>query len=498
MTEKTAMDIDPDGVARYHQFAENYRQQCREKRLREAEWQRELNELDELAKSRTPKSVTTKATIETATPSAAQSEGVRKTDRANAAGLVFKTHDNARVTEVDRANDSVLDADGDAGFLAQFTANARAYATANTPAANPYPWWSWFDRNLEYRHRVMRDVLGHLVSDLRREWRKHCAGEISVVKRELEQQRRELGLSLREQVLECGRALREEAKAAHEQQEQRDSVIHYEMGVTRRELAVLKQEAALEREFKTREIEQLHDAVDMRAELQRGMNELGDQVASAQAAQAQGREDLLQREVAALREQVGREQEFKGREIEQLGDAVDMRVELQLGIKELRDRDASVQELLQREVAALCEQVGLQRELEDLRKQVAVVKSEIPSVPAVVEQLHGEHAELKREQTQLERELAKQKDRLGKLRVDQSVTDHSLKKLESVQQPVVELKFVTEDGCCFSLKDAHPDAIETWRRFAHELVAANDGVMFPSDPNNVISMPAPARKVGAA
>ena len=74
------MDIDPDGVARYHQFAENHRQQCREKRLREAEWQRELDELDELAKSRTPKSVTTKATIETATPSAAQSEGVRKTD----------------------------------------------------------------------------------------------------------------------------------------------------------------------------------------------------------------------------------------------------------------------------------------------------------------------------------------------------------------------------------------------------------------------------------
>ena len=51
--------------------------------------------------------------------------------------------------------------------------------------------------------------------------------------------------------------------------------------------AVLKQEAALEREFKTREIEQLHDAVDMRAELQRGMRELRDQVASAQAAQAQ-------------------------------------------------------------------------------------------------------------------------------------------------------------------------------------------------------------------
>jgi chromosome segregation ATPase len=182
------------------------------------------------------------------------------------------------------------------------------------------------------------------------------------------------------------------------------------------------------------------------------------------------------------------------------------RVELERHAKELRDeiavkRAALAQDegdALRREVAALREQIGLQRELESLRAQVAVAKAEIPKVPAIEARIDAELATHKAEQKRLEGELAKTKDRVGKLRVDQSVTDFSLKKLEQTQQPVVELKFVTEDGCCFSLKDAHPDAIETWRKFAHELVAANGGVMFPSDPNNVISMPIPRRSSDAA
>lgn len=146
---------------------------------------------------------------------------------------------------------------------------------------------------------------------------------------------------------------------------------------------------------------------------------------------------------------------------------------------------------MRREVAALREQIGLQRELESLRAQVAVAKAEIPQVPAIEARLNGEQAELKRELDRQARELAKQKDRLGKLRVDQSMTDFSLKKLERAQQPVIELKFVTEDGCCFSLKDANPGAVETWRRFAADLVAANNGTMFPNDPTGgVIELPA--------
>ena len=453
------MDIDPDGLARYHQFTEDYRQQCREKRAREAAWQCEL---DELAKPRVSESAT-------------KSEVVCKTDGVNyAGGIVHKTH----TSESGEQTKSV-------------TVTPPKVAPNETVA-----WWQWTQDHV--RHQVSeqeksarkhvqqhvrqaieefmamyRDVMGQVIASERKDMRAHVAGAVDPIKADLER---------------AGERMAEE----RERREQEDAVTRYEIGVVRRELTALREETA-------REVEQLRSAVDLRAEYLLAAKELREQVASAQAAQAQGREDLLQREVAVLREQVGREQELNAREIEQLQDAVDMRAELQLGIKELRDRDASAQaELLQREVAALREQIGLQRELESLRAKVATARAEIPSVPAVVEQIHGEHAELKREQTRLERELAKQKDRLGKLRVDQSVTDYSLKKLESAQQPVVELKFVTEDGCCFSLKDAHPDAIETWRRFAHELVAANDGVMFPSDPNNMISMPVPARKVGAA
>ena len=86
-------------------------------------------------------------------------------------------------------------------------------------------------------------------------------------------------------------------------------------------------------------------------------------------------------------------------------------------------------------------------------------------MPAIEARHNGEQAELKRELDRQARELAKQKDRLGKLRVDQSMTDFSLKKLERAQQPVVELKFVTEDGQ-FTMRDMHPDAAAAWRRFA--------------------------------
>jgi putative DNA primase/helicase len=48
--------------------------------------------------------------------------------------------------------------------------------------------------------------------------------------------------------------------------------------------------------------------------------------------------------------------------------------------------------------------------------------TEIPQVPAIEARLNGEQAELKRELDRQARELAKQKDRLGKLRVDYHTT----------------------------------------------------------------------------
>jgi hypothetical protein len=152
--------------------------------------------------------------------------------------------------------------------------------------------------------------------------------------------------------------------------------------------------------------------------------------------------------------------------------------------------------VVRRELATLREEVALERGFQVLKAEIAVAKAEIPRLPEIEARVDAKQSKLAAEQKRLEQELAKQKDRLGRLRVDQSVTAFSVKKLEEARKPIVELKFVTEDGCCFSLKDAHPDAIETWRKFAHELVAANSGTMFSHDPSNVISMP--VRKNGNA
>ena len=95
-------------------------------------------------------------------------------------------------------------------------------------------------------------------------------------------------------------------------------------------------------------------------------------------------------------------------------------------------------DLLRRELAVLRGEVGVERGFQALKAEIAVAKAEIPKVPAIEARIDAELATHKAEQKRLERELAKTKDRVGKLRVDQSVTDFSLKKLEEAQQPVVE------------------------------------------------------------
>jgi hypothetical protein len=59
----------------------------------------------------------------------------------------FQDRDDARVVEakpeVVREGDLVFE---DADILASFSADATAYATANTPEANPYPWWTWVNK----------------------------------------------------------------------------------------------------------------------------------------------------------------------------------------------------------------------------------------------------------------------------------------------------------------------------------------------------------------
>ena len=71
---------------------------------------------------------------------------------------------------------------------------------------------------------MMSDVLGALIATERCSMCEHCASEVGVVKRDLEQQRRELTVLLRGQVVECGRALREE-------REQLDAATRHELEV---------------------------------------------------------------------------------------------------------------------------------------------------------------------------------------------------------------------------------------------------------------------------
>jgi hypothetical protein len=61
--------------------------------------------------------------------------------------------------------------------------------------------------------------------------------------------------------------------------------------------------------------------------------------------------------------------------------------------------------------------------------------------------------------------------------------------LQRAQQPAFELKFESVNSQ-FTMRDMHPDAAAAWRRFAREMVEANDGTMFPNDPTGrVIALP---------
>jgi hypothetical protein len=377
--------------ADYQEFAAAFAQQCRERRIAEAEAQHERDEL------------TKPATV-------SSGADVRKSSGAGV--LVYKDRDNARVDDPARNRDAADDSPA-----VERRASAKSELT----------WWKWTDQRIDSRLEAFAVAAAEGMAEF-------VGKKVSPLKRELELTRRELTVWLREQVLECGRALREEAKAAREQDEhERDLLV--------RELSALREQVGAEREFKAREIEQLRCAVDLHAEYQLGVKELRDQVARAKDAQAQAGEELLRRELAVLQKEI-----------------------------------------------------GLERAVRALHDEVEVAKSEIPQVPAIEARIDGRLSEMAAEQKRLQDELQKTKNRVSKMRVNQSITEYSLKEslkeLQHAQQPAVELKFVTEDGCCFSLKDANPGAVETWRRFAADLVAANNGTMFPNDPTGrVIALP---------
>jgi hypothetical protein len=125
-------------------------------------------------------------------------------------------------------------------------------------------------------------------------------------------------------------------------------------------------------------------------------------------------------------------------------------------------------ELLRRELDVLRMEVNVKA----LQEEVRTARAEIPNLAAVEARFDVRQADVEGKQASLERELKITKDKLGRLHVDQSVTDYTLREIERKQRtaPAVELKFQTSSSS-FTMKDIHPDALAAWRRFVAQVIA---------------------------
>jgi hypothetical protein len=123
-------------------------------------------------------------------------------------------------------------------------------------------------------------------------------------------------------------------------------------------------------------------------------------------------------------------------------------------------------ELTQRELSILREEVGLERGLRDLRAEVAEAREQVPEVPAIAAQLEAEQA-------CLQRELDAIKQKLSKLRVNQSITDYGLSKLrkqvEASGEASIEMEFESRSSH-FQMKATHPDAARALKEFATGII----------------------------
>lgn len=102
-----------------------------------------------------------------------------------------------------------------------------------------------------------------------------------------------------------------------------------------------------------------------------------------------------------------------------------------------------------------------------MREQVETAKNEVPRLPDIVGQF-------KTEQARLQREVAKTKEKLSRVRVDQSVADFKLKELarETKKQAAnVEMKIESTVAASFKMTEMHPDAAAALRSFADATLA---------------------------
>jgi hypothetical protein len=145
--------------------------------------------------------------------------------------------------------------------------------------------------------------------------------------------------------------------------------------------------------------------------------------------------------------------------------------------------------LLRHEFICLREDFALARKLHDLHSEVAEARKQVPKLPAIVDEFDARQADLEGKQARLERELAMTKDKLGKLRVSQSLTDYGLRELrkqtEASSAASIEMEFETKSSR-FQVKAVHPQAAAALKEFAGQIINGQaDGTLW---------LPAPAGK----
>jgi hypothetical protein len=212
-------------------------------------------------------------------------------------GLIYKDRDNAPVCHQTRG------------------ANGDGAHTPPTPgaAAPEMSWQQWVDDRLDHRLEMFTEACGEALGTKAREVREHGDYGLGVVKRELT-------ALLHEQIIECTRLLRQEAreetKAAREQLERDDASTRRELELCKRELALLQKEIGLERELRA-----LHEDVAaakaeipklpaIAAQLEAGQKRLREELATVKDKHARLRTDWsttdyalgeLRKEVTAAR-----------------------------------------------------------------------------------------------------------------------------------------------------------------------------------------------------
>jgi hypothetical protein len=142
-------------------------------------------------------------------------------------------------------------------------------------------------------------------------------------------------------------------------------------------------------------------------------------------------------------------------------------------------------ELTRRELAVLRHEVGVERGLRDLRRQVVAAQKAVPNVPAIEARLDEENKRLKAKPARLEHELEVTQDKLGKVRVNQSITDYNLsqmrKEAAASKASTVEMELQTSTSRLV-MRDIHPTAVKALREFAAQAVADGATVWFRDPP----------------